>query len=77
MTHKRRAKVPKNTVKNTSKAPKEVDLTIKPIPPILTPSTIVEQPKDYQTFILNIIVYANTIKIFTNVLAVPFGAFKY
>jgi len=77
MTHKRRAKAPKNTVKNTSKAPKEVDLTVEPIPPILTPSTIVAQPKDHRTFILNIIVCANTIKIFTNVLAVPFRAFKY
>ena len=40
--HRRRAKVPKNTVKNTSKALKEVDLTIKPI----LPSTIIEQSKD-------------------------------
>ena len=40
--NKRRAKAPKNTIKNTSKAPKEVDLTIKPILPIPTPSTIVE-----------------------------------
>jgi len=77
MTHKRRAKAPKNTAKNTSKAPKEVDLTVKPILPIPTPSTVVAQPKDHRTFILNIIVYANTTKIFTNVLAIPFGAFKY
>jgi hypothetical protein len=40
--NRRRAKVPKNTVKNTSKAPEEVDLTVEPIPP----STVVEQPKD-------------------------------
>jgi len=72
--YRRRAKAPKNTVKNTSKAPKEVDLTVKPIP---IPSTIIEQPKDLQTFILNINVYANTIKIYNNVLAIPFGAFKY
>ncbi|OCK95210.1 uncharacterized protein K441DRAFT_658583, partial [Cenococcum geophilum 1.58] len=44
ITHRRRAKAPKNTVKNASKAPKEVDLTIKPTP-ILIPSTI-KQPKD-------------------------------
>ena len=73
MTYKRRAKAPKNTVKSTSKAPEEVDLTVEPIPPF----TIVEQPKDLQTFILNIIVYADTIKLFSNVLAMPFGAFKY
>ena len=42
MTYKRRAKAPKNTVKSTFKAPKEVDLTIKPI----LPSTIIEQPKN-------------------------------
>ena len=42
MTYKRRAKAPKNTVKSTSKAPKEVDLTVKPTPL----STIVEQLKD-------------------------------
>ena len=43
--YRRRAKAPKNTVKNAFKAPKEVDLTVKPIP-ILTPSPIIEQPKD-------------------------------
>ena len=42
MLHRRRAKAPKNTAKNTSKAPEEVDLTVVPIPP----STVVEQPKD-------------------------------
>ena len=42
MTHRRRAKAPKNTIKNTSKVPEEVDLTIKPI--LL--STIIEQPKN-------------------------------
>jgi len=42
MSHKRRAKAPKNTAKSTSKAPKEVDLTVKPIPPF----TIIKQPKD-------------------------------
>ena len=47
MTHRKRAKTPKNTAKNTSKVLKEVDLTAKPIPPILTPSTVIEQPKDY------------------------------
>ncbi|OCK90516.1 uncharacterized protein K441DRAFT_666242, partial [Cenococcum geophilum 1.58] len=44
ITHRRRAKAPKNTTKNASKAPKEVDLTVEPIP-ILMPSTV-EQPKD-------------------------------
>ena len=42
MAHRRRAKVPKNTVKNISKVPKEVDLTVKLIPPILTPFTVVK-----------------------------------
>ena len=42
ISHRRRAKVLKNTAKNTSKAPKEVDLIIKSIPP----SIIIEQPKD-------------------------------
>ena len=42
ITHRRRAKALKNTAKNTSKAPKEVDLTIKPI----LPSTVIEQSKD-------------------------------
>ena len=42
MSHRRRAKALKNTTKNISKVPEEVDLTITPIPP----STIVEQPKD-------------------------------
>ena len=42
MMYKRRAKAPKNIVKSTSKAPEEVDLTVKPI--LLF--TIVEQPKD-------------------------------
>jgi hypothetical protein len=36
--YKKRAKAPKNIVKSTSKAPKKVDLTVKPIPPF----TIVE-----------------------------------
>jgi len=49
-----------------------VNLTVKPAPP-----TVVEQPKDHQTFILNIIVYTNTTKLFSNVLAMPFKAFKY
>ena len=40
--YKRRAKAPKNIIKSTSKAFKEVDLTIKPI----LPSTIIEQPKN-------------------------------
>ena len=77
ITYRRRAKAPKNTAKNTSKAPKEVDLTIEPTLPIPTPSTIIEQPKDYRTFILNIFIYADTIRIYYNVLAVLFGAFKY
>ena len=42
MINRRRAKAPKNTAKNTSKAPEEVDLTVKPTPPF----TVVEQPKD-------------------------------
>ena len=42
MSYRRRAKAPKNTTKNASKVPKEVDLTITPTPP----STVVEQPKD-------------------------------
>ena len=77
MAHRRRAKAPKNTAKNTSKAPKEVDLTVKPTPPIPTPSTVIKQPKNLQTFLLNIIVFANTTKIFSNILATPFRAFKY
>ena len=40
MAHRRRAKAPKNTAKNTSKAPKEVDLTVKSI------LHVIEQPKD-------------------------------
>jgi len=39
MAHRRRAKAPKNTTKNTSKAPQEVDLTVKSA---LMPSTAVE-----------------------------------
>jgi len=73
MTHRRRAKAPKNTAKNTSKAPEEVDLTVEPVPLF----TAVEQPKDLRTFILNILVYANTTKLFSNVLAMQFKAFKY
>jgi len=73
MTHRRRAKAPKNTAKNTSKAPEEVDLTVKPAPPF----TAVEQPKDFRTFILNILVYTDTMKLFSNVLAMQFRAFKY
>jgi hypothetical protein len=42
MTYKRRAKAPKNIVKSTSKAPKEVDFTVKPTPLFI----ITEQPKD-------------------------------
>ncbi|OCK94103.1 uncharacterized protein K441DRAFT_660937 [Cenococcum geophilum 1.58] len=45
ITRRRRAKAPKNTAKNASKAPKEVDLTVEPIP-IPTPFTVVKQPKD-------------------------------
>ena len=73
MSHRRRAKAPKNTTKNTSKAPEEINLTIKPI----LPSTVIEQPKDLQTFLLNIIIYINTIKLFSNVLAIQLGVFKY
>ena len=47
MVYRRKAKAPKNTVKNTSKAPEEVDLTVKPTPPIPTPSTVIKQPKDF------------------------------
>jgi len=71
--YKKRAEARKNAAKNTSKAPEEVDLTVKPIPP----STVVEQPKNLWTFILNILVYTNTTKLFSNILAMPFGAFKY
>ena len=42
MSHRRRAKAPKNTIKNASKVPKEVDFTVIPI----LPSTVIEQPKD-------------------------------
>ena len=42
MAHRRRAKAPKNTVKNTSKVPKEVDLTVEPTPPILMPFTVIK-----------------------------------
>ena len=73
MTHRRRAKAPKNTAKNTSKAPEEVDLTVKPT----LPSIVVEQPKDLRIFVLNILVHADTTKLFSNVLVMPFGAFKY
>ena len=47
MAHRRRAKAPKNTAKNTSKVPEEVDLTIEPTPSIPTPSTVIKQPKDF------------------------------
>ena len=42
MAYRRRAKAPKNTTKNTSKAPQEVDLTVDSV---LMPSTVVEQSK--------------------------------
>jgi len=45
MAHRRKAKAPKNTIKNTSKAPQEVDLTAEPAPPVLIPPTAVEQSK--------------------------------
>jgi hypothetical protein len=45
MAHRRRAKAPKNTTKNTSKAPQEVDLIIKSVPPVSMPFTSVEQSK--------------------------------
>ena len=73
MTHRRRAKALENTAKNTSKAPEEVDLTVKPT----LPSIVVEQPKDLRIFVLNILVHADTTKLFSNVLVMPFGAFKY
>ena len=42
MSHKRRAKAPKNTAKNAFKVPKEINLTIIPILPFI----IIKQPKD-------------------------------
>ena len=45
MTHKRRAKAPKNTTNNTSKAPQEVDLTVKSTPPILIPLIAIKRSK--------------------------------
>ena len=44
--NRRRVKVPKNTIKNTSKVPEEVDLTVKPILPTPTLFIIIKQPKD-------------------------------
>ena len=46
MAHRRRAKAPKYSTKNTSKAPKKVDLTVEPTLPILTPFTVIKQPKN-------------------------------
>jgi hypothetical protein len=42
MAYKRRAKAPKNTMKNTSKAPQEVDLTVKSVPPVLMAFTSIK-----------------------------------
>ena len=42
MSHRRRAKAPKNTAKNASKVPEEVDLTVVPTPPF----TVIKEPKD-------------------------------
>ena len=46
MAHRRRANVLKNITKNTSKAPKKVDLTVESTLPILTPFTVIKQPKN-------------------------------
>ena len=77
MTHKRRAKAPKNTTQNTSKVPQEVDLTTKSTLPVLIYPTAVEQSKGPQTFFLNMAVYTNSIKLFSNVLPTLFGAFNF
>jgi len=77
MAHRRKAKAPKNTTKNTSKAPQEVDLTAEPAPPVSIPPTAVEQSKGPQTFLLNLAVYADSIMLFTNVLPISFGVFKF
>ena len=45
MTHKRRAKAPKNTTQNASKAPQEINLTAESTPPVLIPPTAVKQSK--------------------------------
>ena len=41
------------------------------------PSTSVEQSKGAQTFILNIAMYADNTTLFSNVLSISFGAFKF
>ena len=74
MAHRRRAKAPKNTTKNTSKAPQEVDLTVKSA---LMPPTAVEQSKGPQTFLLSMAVYANSKTLFSNVLPILFRLFKF
>jgi hypothetical protein len=77
MAHRRRAKVFKNIIKNTFKAPQEVDLTIKSALPILIPFTFIKQSKGAQTFILNMAVYADNTMLFSNVLPISFGAFNF
>jgi len=77
MAHRRKAKAPKNTTKNTSKAPQEVDLTAEPAPPVSIPPTAVEQSKGPRTFLLNLAVYADSTTLFTNVLPISFGVFKF
>ena len=74
MAHRRRAKAPKNTTKNTSKAPQEVDLTVDSAP---MPSTVVEQSKGSRTFLLGMVVYANGKTLSSNILPVSFGVFKF
>lgn len=73
MTYKRRPKAPKNT----SKAPQEVDLTVESTLPVSIPPTAVEQSKGPRTFLLNIAVYADSTRLFSNVLPTSFGAFKF
>jgi hypothetical protein len=74
MAHRRRAKAPKNTTKNTSKAPQEVDLTVDSA---LMPSTVVEQSKGSRTFLLGTAVYADSTTLSSNILPVSFGVFKF
>ncbi len=42
MSHRRRAKTPKNTAKNTSKVPEKINLTVVPILPFI----VIKEPKD-------------------------------
>ena len=58
MMHRRKAKASKNTAKNTFKVLEEVNFIVELAPFFI----VIKQPKDLQTFILNIIVYVDTTK---------------